>query len=69
MISEIQGNIMRSTGIEDQSPELLPVIANYLPPSDVLNFNIASENAAFLHPDIDKVKQHGKSTELQNHPP
>ena len=47
---------MPSTGIEHLSPELLQTIANYLPPSDVLNFSIASEKAAFLQPDVDKVK-------------
>ena len=56
MISEIQSNIMPSTGIEDLSPEVLLSIANYLPPSDVLKFSIASEKAAFLQPDVDEVK-------------
>ena len=56
MISEIQSNIMPSTGIEDLSPEVLLSIADYLPPSDVLKFSIASEKAAFLQPDVDEVK-------------
>ena len=43
-------------GIDDLSPELLLIIANYLPPSDVLKFSIASEKAAFLQPDFDEVK-------------
>ena len=47
---------MPSTGIEDLSPELLLIIANYLPPSEVLKFSIASEKAAFLQPDFDEVK-------------
>ena len=56
MISEIQSNIMPSTGIDDLSPELLLIIASYLPPSDVLKFSIASEKAAFLQPDFDEGK-------------
>ena len=56
MISEIQSNIMPSTGIEDLSPEVLLSIADYLPPSDVLKFSIASEKAAFLQPDVDEVE-------------
>ena len=47
---------MPSTGIEHLSPELLQTIANYLPPSDVLKFSIASEKAAFLQPDVDEVE-------------
>ena len=47
---------MPSTGIEDLSPEVLLSIADYLPPSDVLKFSIASEKAAFLQPDVDEVE-------------
>ena len=47
---------MPSTGIDDLSPELLLIIASYLPPSEVLKFSIASEKAAFLQPDFDEVK-------------
>ena len=47
---------MPTTGIESLSPELLQIIANFLPPSDVLNLSSATEKAAFLLPDFDQVE-------------
>ena len=47
---------MPSTGIENLSPELLQTIANFLPPSDVLNLSSATKKTAFLRPDFDQVE-------------
>ena len=47
---------MHTAGIESLSPELLQIIANFLPPSDVLNLSSATEKAAFLLPDFDQVE-------------
>ena len=47
---------MPSTGLENLTPELLQIIANFLLPSDVLNLSSATEKAAFLRPDFDQVE-------------
>ena len=46
---------MPTTGIENLPPELLQMIANYLPPSDVLQLSLATKKASFLMPDYDQM--------------
>ena len=46
---------MLSVSLENLSPELLQMIANFLSPSDNLNFSNAMEKTAFLRPDFDQI--------------
>ena len=47
---------MSTVSIENLSPELLKMIANFLPPSDILKLSLAIKKAAFLRPDFDQVE-------------
>ena len=46
---------MSGVGINNLSPELLQIIASFLPPSDIFNLSFATEKAAFLLPDCDQI--------------
>ena len=52
---------MPTTGLENLTPELLQIIADFLPPSDVLNLSSATEKTSFLRPDFDRVQINSKS--------
>ena len=47
---------MPTSSIEKLSPELLQMIADFLPPSDVLSLSSATKKATFLRPDFDVNK-------------
>ena len=47
---------MPAVSIENLSPELLQMIANFLSPSDILKFSFATKKAAFLLPDCDQIQ-------------
>ena len=46
---------MPTVSIENLSPELLQMIASFLPPSDILKLGFVTERATFLLPDCDQI--------------
>ena len=46
---------MKTSRLDYLSPEILSMIAGYLPPSDILSLSVASKSGTILLPDFDKI--------------